>query len=138
MKVTTSNISRHDLPPDAPKWIDPLFDFLIQFTNKVKEIINGNVQFGDNIRSKQIETTFSTSATYSSGDFAALSFTIPFAPIDIRLINITKIGSGTNTFTDPVVINPNWVFDSGTNQITIYFITGLQNSTEYSIKVLII
>lgn len=138
MKINLTNISKGDLGADSPSWVNPLIDFMNRFMTKVRDILNGNITFDDNVRAIFDTTSFMTDAAYTGGTFIPLSFSVTFQPKCVFLISAIDTDEPTTTFLSAVTIPPNWSYDNANNQITVYYITGLQNSTNYSIKVLII
>lgn len=127
-------ISREDLP-DAPDWIANLLTPLNSFMDTVYRGLNKNITLQDNIQGAIRDLEFRTAATYSSGDFTPITFSYGsggLRPIGVVLLQIRQ-GNGA-IIKQAVALQ--WQDFNGT--ISIDYISGLANSTQYFIKVLIL
>ena len=107
------------------------------FFESVFALLNAGLRFGDNITSEIRTVTFTTSASYSSNDFSAIKLTlsIPKKPEGIIPLQIYQTNSSGTVITDPVTVD--WK-ELTNGQISINFVTGLSDSTEYTMRVLIL
>jgi hypothetical protein len=99
--------------------------------------LSGNLTFGENIASQSKQLTFETSTTYSAGDFTAISFpkTIRNRAEGVLLMRIYENGvSNYSPILNAVYID--WYEDAG--NIVIGYVTGLQDSTSYTLKLMVI
>jgi hypothetical protein len=119
---------------DAPQWMGRLFQVLNQFMEQVTQLFNQNLTFGDNIKSRSFTTSFTTSATYSTGTFETLKFSWDGSnlPQAVLLTRVVKSDTGTGLTTASAVTN--WVY--GERYIKVGYIPGLDNSTKYDVTFL--
>lgn len=113
---------------DAPAWFGRLISVLNRFMEQTIAVLDRGVSYGDNILARKFSTNFTTSATYTSGNFEPISFTWNSSelPSCVLLTSVSKTGSmflgsaGT----------PQWTYNSG--NIIISYIPGLAVNTRYT------
>lgn len=127
-------ISREDLP-ESPDWVNNLLSPLNSFMDTVYRSLNKSLTFQDNIQGQVRDLEFRTLATYSGGDFTPVAFSYgsgAVRPTGVLLLQI-RAGSG-QVIKQPVSVQ--WSENNGT--ITIDYVSGLSNGSQYFIRVLII
>lgn len=117
---------------DAPSWFGQLAYYLNNILQPIIQVLNNNITFSDNIRSKKFTKNFTTSASYSSGTFDSFSFPLTYEP---DLVVISKNTSGSNPA--PSGVGLKYSYSQSDKQITISYIYGLENSTEYDITLMV-
>lgn len=125
-------ILREDLGPNLPPWIDRLIVPLNIFMQAVYSALDRNLNI-DNLQEQMRDITFTTSETYTSGDFTALTFprTIPVRATSVVIAQINIQVDNYVPITDAV--NLCWRDLNGI--IRIEFVAGLANSTTYNLRV---
>ena len=127
-----SKIQIEDLK-DAPKWASGLVDPLNSFMATVYQCLSKNVSLADNINCQVREFTYTTLATYPSGQ-PNLTIASELKSKATGLFLMQAIKKDDYTPVLSVVYIP-WVENNG--NIIIYPITGLAISTTYTIRVVI-
>lgn len=127
-------ISREDVK-EAPTWIEYLLYPLNQFMQGVYSALNGNLTFGDNINAEIRDLDFRTRSDYSLNNFDPVLFVHKLKTKPQGLILVQIVEKDTNS-TIYGAVTPQWVDSNGT--IKINYISGLQDSKNYRIKVLLI
>jgi hypothetical protein len=130
------NILREDLK-EAPSWIEKLINPLNSFMSIVYETLNKNITFKDNITSTIKELSFKTLSTYeSASSWETLKFSSGLKNRAIGCM-ILQIYEDSNTYI-PITnaVHVDWLDLNGI--ITIQFISGLTDSTDYIVRFLII
>lgn len=134
---TQKRINREDLK-NAPAWVDALIGPLNSFMESIYSAINKNLTFGDNIQGQIRTIEFTTSSTYtSSNTWTNMSFSSGLRAVKPKGVLVLQILEQSSNFT-PVMkgVTIDWLENSGI--ITIYFVSGLKNSTTYSLTVLVL
>jgi hypothetical protein len=122
---------------DAPQWIDAIIIPLNTFMESIYSAVNQNLTFQENIRSQIRTVSFTTSATYTSGAWTNINFSSGLRGIKTQGILVLQIlNTSVDNFTPlKQAVTCDWYDNSGT--ITIYYVTGLANSTTYTMRVLV-
>lgn len=132
----TRRVIRSDIPGAEP-WIDPLLSIYNNNNQAIYEAVNGRLTFPENIYSFKKTLTFTTGSTYSGGVFPDLRFTNELdRQVDgvfLRQIYLT----GTNYYT-PIKSGVYIDWQEVNGEVIIGYISGLANSKEYTVKVLVI
>ena len=133
-------ILREDLR-DAPSWIDKLLTPINSFFDIVYETLNRNITFNDNIACQIKEMTFKTLSTYTSATpltdgFEELVFkkTLPYKAQGVMIMRIYEDADDYRPITNAVSCD--WYDTEG--DIVINYISGLDDSTDYVVKFLVI
>lgn len=128
-------LSREDLP-GAPSWIEQLLVPLNLFMSSVYDNLNHGLTFPQNIRSSTRELTFSTSATYTTGDFTHLIFAsgIPTRVAGVLVLQITEVAAQPDVITGAVTLD--WTEDN--QGVRVRYVSGLANSKRYTVRLLVI
>lgn len=133
---TIKQVTREDLR-EAPDWIERLLNPLNQFMASVYQALNGALTFGTNIRGSVRELRFNTSATYDTGDFTPLEFPTGLGgvkAIGCLILQLNESASAETVLTGASVAN--WTERNG--RIAVKYISGLANSTKYTVRFLVI
>lgn len=129
-------ILMEDLGADVPPFIRKMLSPLNTFFESIYSALNKDITFKENIRSEYRDIIVSTSSTYTSGnDFQKIKFKNPLKST-IDTILIAQIREDNDNFTS--VYKPtsvSWV--EYNREITIHFISGLDDSKSYRVKLLI-
>lgn len=128
-------ILREDLK-EAPSWVERLIYPLNLFIEQIYSALNKNITFQDNIAAAFKELTFTTKATYSSNDWESISFQsgLRTKVSGVVLLQITPLDGTYSAIFSAAQVS--WYESQGT--IIINYVSGLENSTKYQIKLLII
>lgn len=120
---------------EAPAWIEKLLRPLNEFMERVYQTLDRGVAFGENVASSVREIEFRTDALYSSGEFDVVSFQSGLRTRAQACVPLQAFQMSDN---DPVLSGPVW-FDWRENrgQVQIRWISGLNDSTRYRIRVLV-
>lgn len=131
---TVKSIRREDIGPDAPDWVDNLLGPLTTFMEAIYSALNKQITFQENIACTIREFQFSTSSTYTTGDFEVITFPsgLKTKPIGCMILQILNT---SNASVIKQAVSLHWEDLSGT--ITIRYISGLDDSTKYSMRVLV-
>lgn len=128
-------ITREDLK-DAPDWINQLISPLNSFMESVYQTLNKQVTFSENVACQIREVEFKTSSTYSTGTFEAIEFVsnLKTKAKGLLLMQIYEKSDNFNAIKQAVSMD--WLDVNGT--ITIYHVSGLSDSKNYVLRVLVI
>lgn len=131
---TVKSIRREDIGPEAPDWVDNLLGPLTTFMEAIYSALNKQITFQENIACTIREFQFSTSSTHTTGDFEAITFPsgLKTKPIGCMILQILNT---SNASVIKQAVSLHWEDLSGT--ITIRYISGLDDSTKYSMRVLV-
>jgi len=102
----------------------------------INALINGQIKHGENIDDEIREFSFTTSSTYvASNTFTPITFRFNLnkRPQGVRVMQLWLADSPTTIVTKPVYIHWREVKE----KISIDFITGLADSTAYTIRVMV-
>lgn len=116
--------------PSEKKWIGRLFSSLNSFFTQVYLTLNGNIEFGSNIKAQIKEFTFDVDNT---------PYPVKFVsdigkPQGLVVISVSEIAGNPSPVTSAVYID--WSYSSGF--VYINNITGLSASKKYLVRVLVI
>ena len=121
---------------EAPEWFTRFLYLLNNFANAIYVAINKSLTFQENIRSLIKEVNFTTLATYSTGDFTAISFP---NPLGVKPIGMTIQFISTADYIPIKKVEGQAVsWSEENNVITINYVSGLDDSEAYIIRVLVI
>jgi hypothetical protein len=128
-------ILREDIP-EAPSWIAKLLGPLNSFIDSLYNGLNKNITHDENIDCQLRDLAFTTSSTYTSGDWSTISFKRSTKQkakgvilLDIRI---------DQDYFSPITSATSLSWQEVNGNIQIEYIAGLANSTTYTGKVLII
>lgn len=121
--------------PDAPIWFGKFINVLNRFMEQTIQLFSGRISLGENIQSREFSTSFTTSGTYTSGDFESIQFSwngsqLPFVLLISRIVR----EDGVRILT-PVGV-PEW--RTSTQSVTVSYIAGLANNTKYQVSFLVL
>lgn len=120
--------------PNSPEWIEQVFTPLNTFCETTVATLNKGLTFGENVQGQIFSTSFTTSATYTAGDFTVITFNYSGGgqPKNCVVGQIKKT-DGLKILT-PVMIS-DWYLNLNKNPfvVTINYIAGLENSKTYNI-----
>lgn len=127
---TSIKVNRQDIQ-NAPPWVFPMLSIYNTFNQAVYDALNGNLTYSENVRCQIKELTFRTLQTYNSGDWDILQFVCPLKvkPVGLTLLQIYR--TDNVVILQPVFVN--WQYVNG--NIVLPWITGLENATEYTLRV---
>lgn len=120
---------------DAPAWLDRLIFPVNMFMEQTYSLFS-NLSIGDNIIGAYSNPiTFTTSATYTSGDFTGISFQWRYPSIRAREMRISSIvrSDGVPIITPVTVVQ--WS-QPQTTLVRADYIAGLANSTRYVVTLI--
>ncbi len=120
---------------DAPAWMPRLLTTLNRFIEQTIQVLDGNVSFGENIFARRFATSFTTSSTYTGGDFENISFSWTGSALPLAVF-IAKVQHADGSQFLGSVGTPQWVYSNGS--ILVTYVPGLANSTKYSLTLLAI
>lgn len=133
-------ILREDIQ-EAPNWIVRLLTPLNSFMETVYYALNKDITFTENIACQIKTVDFSTPSNYTSASpktdgFVPLQFThtLRNKPQGVMIMQLVEEENTGTVITSAVSLD--WYEINGT--VYISYITGLKDSTEYSIKLLVI
>ena len=120
--------------PTAPNWINNIFNPLNIFCEQTVDALNKNLVIGENVQGQKFSYTFTTDPYYSTGTFTAikLQYTGGGNPSCLLIGQVVGVLAST-----PFV---SWSLNLNTNPYTVLIsnISGLQNSTKYTINFVIL
>jgi len=132
-KIYTQDVVDGDGNVDGDRLLYPLNLFM----ESTYTLFDGDIQFGENIASQMNVITFTTESDYTSADnFIPVSYlkSMRKRPEGVVVLQ-TQVESNINTvITNPVTVH----WNETTTGINISFVTGLDDSTAYSIRLLTI
>ncbi len=130
-----SKIRREDLP-EAPAWFGRFLATINSFFENVVLALSGRLTFADNIQSQTKVLGFTTPSTYeSANDFTTLKFqsTLPVKAQALLILQIQKDDDITDSIFEGVT--PHWF--QVELEINISHISGLADSTDYTVRLLL-
>lgn len=126
---------------DAPSWIENLLNPLNSFMDSVYRALNKSLTFTDNISSEIRVLSIQTLPTYSTASpktegFVPIQFvhSVRSKPFGLLVAQLVEQGQDYIIITEPVSVD--WYEINGT--VFINYITGLKDSTNYKLTVLLI
>lgn len=128
-------IFKEDLGPDVPDWISRLLAPLNLVLQSIYTALDHTITFKDNIQCqvKEFNLVAGPAATSNTYDFM---LTIPTKPTGVWLVCVLRTDGIAESFSTPVF--PSWTWDSSANTIRISSITGLTDTKEYLLRVIVI
>ena len=120
--------------PDAPEWIEQVFNPLNLFCETTVATLNKGLTFGENVQGQIYSTSFTTSATYNTGDFPTITFNYTGGgqPLNCVIGRIQKT-DGVKIITSVMVSDWNLNLNKSPAEVTINYIAGLENSKKYNV-----
>lgn len=126
--------------PNAPNWFSNIFTPLNTFCEQTVQTLNKNLTLGTNVQGQKFSVSFTTAHDYKTQH--------TFTPITLQYTGggqptCCMIGSIVRTdgtlITNAVSIN-SWFLNINKNPaiVTINYIAGLENSTRYTINVVVL
>ena len=121
--------------PSAPSWINAIIGPLNIFCEQTVQNLNKNLTIGANVQGQKFSTSFTTVATYITGDFTPITFQYNGGGQP----NCLLLGSISGGSLTPISIT-NWTLNINTSpyEVTVNYIAGLAASTRYNVVFLAI
>lgn len=140
-KITAKRLLKEDLQKDSkealPTWVDPLIYVFNLFLEQVTQAFSRRLTFDENVRSQIYEFRVSTSANYSSGEWATVRFKWDFPDGNPSgVIILTAFQTGVNYTPLYAAVSCDWLYANGS--IEVRYVSGLDNGKTYQIRVLVI
>lgn len=134
-RLPTNQRLRREEFPEAPSWIERLIIPLNLFIEAVYSALNRNLTLQDNLACQIKELTFTTPADYDSGGFPVVSFsrTLPSRVIGLVVLQLLENSDNFTAIKNGVFVD--WR-DLNTT-ITLAYVSGLQPSRSYSIRLVL-
>lgn len=130
---TSIKVNRQDVK-SAPLWLLPLMSTYNTFNQAIYDALNNQLTFVENIRCQIKEFTFRTQGDYSMGGWTDISFPCDLKTKATGLWMMQIVRTDGDVIDDSVFVN--WKYDNGT--IVIPWITGLDNATQYALRLMIV
>ena len=125
----------------APQWVATMLNPLNLFLEQTANAVNGQLTFQSNVSGMSYSTTFATPANYldSTGKATGKFNSFNFQYLGKQAPSNCIIGSIDNQ-SGAIITNPTalqWSYNNSVNppSISITYVAGLQNSSNYSITV---
>lgn len=118
---------------EAPEWFKTNFLYIYNYTNdRFYNELNGRLDVGSNIRAAFVERSFTTLSTYSTGGWNNITFqnTLGIKARGCFIAEIHPVSEGTYI---PITNSVSVDWRDINNTITVYYISGLANSTKYNV-----
>lgn len=120
----------------APAWALRLIRILNDFMGPVFRALQGTLTFGENIASDVVVQTFKTRSDYSGGTFDPLLVRHGRARVQgVMLMQILEADDPDAVIQSAVSIS--WRQLQG-GAVSIGYVSGLENSTRYTLRVLVV
>ena len=135
-RIPTSRTLSPDNFKDSPEWLAKLLVPNNTFFDAVYNAINGELTFVENIKAQTHSVNFITPSNYGCSNFTAYAFDNNLGkPVSaVWLMRITKVADIYASINNGVHID--WQEING--QIQINFVSGLEASTQYKLKVMVL
>lgn len=134
-QLPTQQEIRQEEIPEAPNWFPKFLTPLNLFIRGVYGALNKQLTFQDNISSQIRELSFTTTSSYDDGDFPSVIFTrtTPNKAYSLLVCQLLEDADNFTPIANGVFVD--WREVNGT--ITIAYVSGLQPSTRYFMRVMI-
>ena len=134
------NIQKENLP-GADDWVDILLGPLNSILYNLWIAVSGNLSIGDNVIGQVTQIQFSTGNTYiSNGTFSPIR--IPWEPAkkaNPRAIMVGKVEKPSNQPPQTATVQvPTWSYDFQSQSISIAYVAGLADNSNYTITLVIL
>jgi hypothetical protein len=117
----------------VPEWFGQFGLYLNNILQPIIQILNNKITIDDNFQFTEFSKTFTTDAGYSGGTFESFDFAIKFSP---KLVFVCK--NTSDGVPAPTGMGITYDYVKSQNKITVSYISGLNDSTEYDITLLVI
>lgn len=128
-------IFKEDLGPDVPQWITRLLAPLNLVLQAIYTALDHSISFSENIQCQMKEFKLVAGATATANTYDFL-LTLPTKPAGVWLICALRTDGIAESFSAAPYAS--WTWDSEANAINISSITGLTNTKEYLLRVIVI
>lgn len=118
-------------------WIERLIYPINEFNEQVYNVLNKGINIQDNVQGSVQTVSFTTSGTYTTLNTftpVILSWAFKTKPVALTIGQIFTTNS-SSIITKPTVVT-DWYL-SGPGSISVRFITGLEDSTKYTVTFII-
>lgn len=132
---TIKRVLRTDLGRDIPLWVDSLLSPINQFMEEIYSAMNKNLTIPENVLGQIITINFKTGANYATNkEFTELNFrnSLNKKMSILTVGQITKIGDPSKKHESVFV---SW-YDNNDGTVTIRYVSGLEDSSEYNLTIL--
>ncbi|PJZ98870.1 hypothetical protein CH369_18060 [Leptospira levettii] len=128
-------ILEQDLGTDIPSWTRKLLTPINSFFESIYSAFNKDITFRENIRCEYRDLIVKTKEDYSSGEFELITFknNLKEKIDNLQICQVSENKSNFIPVKEPVTVS----WNEYNKEITIHYITGLENSKEYKIKIII-
>lgn len=128
-------ILEQDLGTDIPSWTRKLLTPINSFFESIYSAFNKDITFRENIRSEYRDLIVKTKEDYFSGEFELITFknNLKEKIDNLQICQVSENKSNFIPVKEPVTVS----WNEYNKEITIHYITGLEPSKEYKIKILI-
>lgn len=128
-------LSREDMK-EAPDWIQNLIFPLNSFMDTIYAVTSGQLTFGDNMMGQFRNLNFKTLATYTTHSWTPIVFPNPLNKKveGIMVVQASKVADNYQPIYNPVSVD--WI--QLNSNIQINYIAGLDNSSSYNVRILIL
>jgi len=132
---TIKRIQRSDLGGNIPTWLDGVLSPLNQFMEEIYSALNKNITIPENVKAQIKVLNFRTPSNYTSAKgFNEITYLNTLnKKTEILLVGgITKLSEPNKKFD---AVFPSW-YDNNNGTLSIRYISGLENSTEYDVTMI--
>lgn len=135
MKISQNFSVTEESFPKQSDWISNLLSPLSSVLNQMLLALQGNLSIGDNLIGVVTSKTITTDASYSTGTFTPIR--IYWTPGSQNLPQTVLVGKvsvpSTQSMPLAAMTAQNWVYDFSSQAIVINYVSGLANSSTYTI-----
>lgn len=131
----TRRLNLNDLP-DVGTEFEPLIRFINQLSDELSGLLDGGIRFGDQIESIVRQIGVRTPTDYTDGTFPSVSFPVDRIAGRVRAVQVLQVIEQTNP--RPILsgnFGTDWTEAEG--RVTLNHISGLDNSRDYLVRLLI-
>lgn len=133
---STQRITQEELQGDADQKIQTILSPINLFFNDVRNALDRDLTFGDNVDSQMITLSIQTSSAYPTFTPVNFQLTMRNRPHGAQVVYIKKTDDIDYVFTSAV-----WAdvyFPAGESYGTVRHITGLAASTNYKVTLFVV
>ena len=132
---TIKRVQRTDLGSNVPEWVDSLLSPINQFMEEIYSAFNRNLTIPENVAGQIIDINFKTLSDYSNNKTFTEIRVLSKLKIRTKVLLVgqcTKIGDPSKKH-DAIFLT--W-YDNNDGTISIRYISGLENDSEYNITII--
>lgn len=131
------NLQKENLP-GSPDWVSVLLEPLNSILYTMFTALSGNLTIGDNVVGQTTAIQVTTQSNYSSGFFTPVR--IPWTSTRYRpsVVLVGKVEKPSSLPAQTAAVSvPSWTYDYSSQSISIPYIAGLADNSQYQITLLI-